>query len=128
MGTSILVVEDNDINYEIVSTLLSMYGIVCQRAENGKIALDIIANEENDGEFDLIFMDIQMPVMNGLDATRAIRKLDSEYARTVPIIAMTADAFSENIAECFEAGMNAHIAKPIDINIVLAEIRKIKNK
>ena len=80
-----------------------------------------------DKPFDLIFMDIQMPVMNGLDATRAIRKLDFEYAKKVPIIAMTADAFSENVVECLKAGMNAHIAKPIDINVVLAEIKKVKN-
>ena len=127
-GTNILVVEDNDINYEIVSTLLDMHGIICHRAENGKIAYEIIKEDGLDEPFDLIFMDIQMPVMNGLDATRAIRKLDFDYAKNVPIIAMTADAFSENIAECLEAGMNAHIAKPIDINIVLAEIKKIKNK
>ena len=76
--------------------------------------------------YDLIFMDIQMPVMNGLDATRAIRKLDSEYAKRVPIIAMTADAFSENVAECMSAGMNGHITKPIDLKLVLSEIRKIK--
>ena len=81
-----------------------------------------------DKPFDLIFMDVQMPVMNGLDATRAIRKLDSDYAKNVPIIAMTADAFSENVAECIEAGMNAHIAKPIDLNLVLAEIKKVKSK
>ena len=67
-----------------------------------------------------------MPVMNGLEATRQIRKLDSEYAKKIPIIAMTADAFSENVAECLEAGMNGHIAKPIDLKLVLAEIRKIK--
>lgn len=127
-GTNILVVEDNDINYEIVSTLLGMYGVVCQRAENGKIAYEMIKENGQDEPFDLIFMDIQMPVMNGLDATRAIRKLDFEYAKKVPIIAMTADAFSENVAECLQAGMNAHIAKPIDLNLVLAEIKKVKNK
>ena len=66
--------------------------------------------------------------MNGLDATRAIRKLDNPYASNVPIIAMTADAFSENIAECLEAGMNGHIAKPIDIKLVLKEIRRIKEE
>ena len=127
-GTNILVVEDNDINYEIVSTLLGMYGVVCQRAENGKIAYEMIKENGQNEPFDLIFMDIQMPVMNGLDATRAIRKLDFEYAKKVPIIAMTADAFSENVAECLQAGMNAHIAKPIDLNLVLAEIKKVKNK
>lgn len=127
-GTNILVVEDNDINYEIISTLLGMHGVVCQRAENGKIAYEMIKENGVDEPFDLIFMDIQMPVMNGLDATRAIRKLDFEYAKNVPIVAMTADAFSENVADCFAAGMNGHIAKPIDLNLVLAEIRKIKNK
>ena len=127
-GVNILVVEDNDINYEIISTLLGMHGIVCQRAENGKIAYEMIKENGVDEPYDLIFMDIQMPVMNGLDATRAIRKLDFDYARNVPIIAMTADAFSENITECIQAGMNAHIAKPIDINLVLAEIRKVINK
>ncbi len=127
-GTNILVVEDNDINYEIVSTLLGMHGIVTQRAENGKIAYELIKEVGQDEPFDLIFMDIQMPVMNGLDATRAIRKLDLDYAKNVPIIAMTADAFSENVVECIQAGMNAHIAKPIDINLVLAEIKKNLNK
>ena len=124
-GTHILVVEDNDINWEIVSTLLGMHEIACDRAENGKVAYEIIKEEGDRNPYDLIFMDIQMPVMNGLDATRAIRKLDLDYARRVPIIAMTADAFSENVAECLEAGMNGHIAKPIDIKLVLSEIRKI---
>ena len=69
-----------------------------------------------------------MPVMNGLDATRAIRKIKRDYTKNIPIIAMTADAFSENITECLEAGMNGHIAKPIDLNLVLAEIRKVHSK
>ena len=71
-------------------------------------------------------MDIQMPVMNGLDATRHIRRLDNAWAASIPIIAMTADAFSENVAECMEAGMNGHIAKPIDLKLVIKEIRRIK--
>ncbi len=125
-GTRILIVEDNDINWEIISTLLSAHEITCERAENGKIAYDIILEDEYESPYDLIFMDIQMPVMNGLDATRAIRKIDSEYAKNVPIIAMTADAFSENVAECLAAGMNGHLAKPIDLKLVLSEIRKIK--
>ena len=79
-----------------------------------------------EGEFDLIFMDIQMPVMNGLDATRAIRQLPDPYASHIPIIAMTADAFSENVSECMKAGMNGHIAKPIDMKLVIKEIRRIK--
>jgi len=73
-------------------------------------------------------MDIQMPEMNGLDATRNIRKLDNSWASTIPIIAMTADAFSENVTECMNAGMNGHIAKPVDINLVIKEIRRIKEE
>lgn len=121
----ILVAEDMDVNWEVISTLLDMYGIKCRRAENGKVAVDMLRNIQP-AEYDLVFMDIQMPVMNGLEATRQIRKLENPYAAGIPIIAMTADAFSENVAECLEAGMNGHIAKPIDINNVLKELRKIR--
>ena len=124
-GMKILIAEDMDINWEIISTLLEMYGIKCRRAENGKVAVDTLRNIQS-GEFDAVFMDIQMPVMNGLDATREIRKLENPYAANIPIIAMTADAFSENVTECFEAGMNGHIAKPIDINNVVRELKKIR--
>jgi CheY-like chemotaxis protein len=124
-GMRILVAEDNDINWEIISMLLQMHGIEAERAENGKECLDRMANAKQ-GEFDLIFMDIQMPVMNGIDATRAIRALEDPWASGIPIIAMTADAFSENVSECLSAGMNGHIAKPIDIKIVLREIRRIR--
>ena len=124
-GMKILVAEDMDVNWEIISTLLEMYGIKCRRAENGKVAVDTLRNIQSD-EFDVVFMDIQMPVMNGLEATREIRKLENPHAASIPIIAMTADAFSENVAECFEAGMNAHIAKPIDINNVVRELKKIR--
>ena len=122
---NILVVEDMDVNWEVISTLLEMYGIKSRRAENGKIAVDMLRNIKPT-EYDVVFMDIQMPVMNGLEATRKIRKLENPYAASIPIIAMTADAFSENVAECFDAGMNGHIAKPIDINNVIREIRKIR--
>ena len=124
-GMKILVAEDMDVNWEIISTLLEMYGIKCRRAENGKVAVNTLRNIQS-GEFDAVFMDIQMPVMNGLDATREIRKLENPYAANIPIIAMTADAFSENVTECFEAGMNGHIAKPIDINNVVRELKKIR--
>ena len=124
-GMKILVAEDMDVNWEIISTLLEMYGIKCRRAENGKVAVDTLRDIQA-GEFDVVFMDIQMPVMNGLDATREIRKLENPYAANIPIIAMTADAFSENVAECFDAGMNGHIAKPIDINNVVRELKKIR--
>ena len=74
----------------------------------------------------MIFMDIQMPILNGLEATKAIRALPDAWASSIPIIAMTADAFSENVAECMAAGMNGHIAKPIDMKLVLKEIRRIR--
>ncbi len=122
---NILVVEDMDIILEVISTLLQMYGIKSQRAENGKVAVDMLKSIQP-ADYDVVFMDIQMPVMNGLEATREIRKLENPYAAGIPIIAMTADAFSENVAECFEAGMNGHIAKPIDINNVIKELRKIR--
>ena len=121
----VLVAEDMDVNWEVISTLLDMYGIKCQRAENGKVAVEMLRNIQP-AQYDLVFMDIQMPVMNGLEATREIRKLENPYAAGIPIIAMTADAFSENVAECLDAGMNGHIAKPIDINNVLKELRKIR--
>ena len=124
-GMHILIAEDNDLNWEIISTILSMYGITTDRAENGRICVDRMRNAE-DGSYDLIFMDVQMPEMNGLDATREIRRIDSAWAASIPIIAMTADAFSENVTKCLEAGMNGHIAKPIDIKLVIKEIRRLK--
>ena len=124
-GINILVTEDNDINWEIISTLLDMYGITTERAENGRVALEKVKNAKKN-QYLLIFMDIQMPEMNGLDATRAIRALDDPWASSIPIIAMTSDAFSENVMECLNAGMNGHIAKPIDIKLVIKEIRRIK--
>lgn len=126
-GMHILVTEDNDINWEIISMLLQMQGVETERAVNGLEAVERMKNARK-GEFDLIFMDIQMPVMNGIEATKQIRALEDPWARQIPIIAMTADAFSENVAECFEAGMNGHIAKPIDMKIVLKEIRRIKEE
>ncbi|MCR4590431.1 MAG: response regulator [Lachnospiraceae bacterium] len=123
-GLHILVAEDNDINWEIISKILTMFGIIANRAENGRICVDMISSAE-EGSYDLIFMDVQMPEMNGLDATRAIRKLTDPWASAIPIVAMTADAFSENITECLNAGMNGHIAKPIDIKLVIKEIRRI---
>jgi len=126
-GMNILIAEDNDINWEIISTMLGMFGIGSERAENGRICVDKM-KEAEEGRYDLIFMDVQMPEMNGLDATRHIRKLANRWAASIPIIAMTADAFSENIAECLKAGMNGHIAKPIDLKLVIKEIRRIKEE
>ena len=126
-GMNILIAEDNDINWEIISAMLGMFGITSERAENGRICVDKMA-AAGEGSYELIFMDIQMPEMNGLDATRNIRMLENKWAASIPIIAMTADAFSENIAECLEAGMNGHIAKPVDIKLVIKEIRRIKEE
>ena len=126
-GLNILIAEDNAINWKVISTLLGMYGITTERAENGRICVEKL-QAAVEGSYFLIFMDIQMPEMNGLDATRAIRALDDPWASHIPIIAMTADAFSENVTECLNAGMNGHIAKPIDIKLVIKEIRRIKEE
>ena len=124
-GLHILVAEDNDINWEIISAMLAMFGITTDRAENGQVCVDMMRSAQKQS-YELIFMDIQMPLMNGLDATRAIRKLEDPWAASIPIVAMTADAFSENITECLNAGMNGHIAKPVDIKLVVKEIRRIR--
>ena len=124
-GLNILIAEDFDVNWEVISALLGMYGINAQRAENGRVCVEKMKSAKK-GDFDLIFMDIQMPEMNGLDATRNIRRLDDPWASSIPIIAMTSDAFSENVTECLNAGMNGHIAKPVDIKLVIKEIRKIE--
>ena len=126
-GMNILVAEDNDINWEIISAMLGMFGINSERAENGRICVDKMAKAA-ENSYDLIFMDVQMPEMNGLDATRNIRKLENKWAASIPIIAMTANAFSEDIAECRKAGMDGHIAKPVDLKLVVNEIRRIKEE
>ena len=126
-GIHLLVAEDNDLNWEIIQAMLGMFGVTAERAENGRIAVDMVKAAE-EGRYKLIFMDVQMPEMNGLDATRAIRSLENSWASTIPIIAMTADAFSENVTECLNAGMNGHIAKPVDIKLVIKEIRKINER
>jgi CheY-like chemotaxis protein len=125
LGLNILIAEDNDINWEVISAMLGMFGITTERAENGRVCVDMMRTA-TEGAYELIFMDVQMPEMNGLDATRAIRKLEDPWASTIPIIAMTADAFSENITGCLNAGMDGHIAKPVDMKLVIKEIRRIK--
>ena len=126
-GMNILVAEDIDINWMIISRMLSMIGITSERAENGRVCVEKVRTAAQ-GSYDLIFMDVQMPEMNGLDATREIRKSENPRAASIPIVAMTADAFSENVTECLNAGMNGHIAKPIDIKLVIKEIRRIKKE
>lgn len=122
----VLVAEDNDINWEIIAELLKDYGITAKRAENGEICVDMAANY-GDKPYDIIFMDIQMPVMNGIYATQLIRKNKQADVKNVVIYAMSADAFAEDINTCMEAGMNGHIPKPIDMKNVLNALRYAKN-
>ncbi len=112
-GKRILLVEDNDLNREIAKEILEMSGLTVEEAEDGQIAFDKFS-ESDDGYYNMIFMDIQMPNLNGYDATRAIRNLKSTYAEEIPIVAMTANAFVEDIKASEAAGMNAHLSKPID--------------
>lgn len=116
-GINLLVAEDNDINAEILSELLELEGIVCEITENGQLVVERFKNSRL-YEFDAILMDVQMPVMNGYDATKAIRALDREDAKEIPVIAMTANAFAEDVKDALNAGMNAHVAKPIDMELL----------
>lgn len=116
-GCHFLVAEDNEINAEILAQLLELEGASCEIAEDGRVTLEQFKNTVP-GRFDAILMDVQMPNMNGYETTKAIRGLDREDAATVPIIAMTANAFAEDVREALEAGMNAHIAKPVDMDLL----------
>lgn len=111
----ILVVEDNDLNREIAEEILSMTGVEVETAENGKAAVDMVAASE-EGYYDLILMDLQMPIMNGHDATRALRAMERKDTKTIPIVAMTANAFVEDIQQSKASGMNEHMSKPLDID------------
>ncbi len=114
-GMHVLVAEDNDINWEIAREILDLYRITAVRAENGQRCLEMLL-ESKDDEYNLVLMDIKMPVLDGYEATAAIRSQNREYVRNIPIIAMTADAFSEDIQRCKDVGMNGHIAKPLNIS------------
>ncbi len=124
-GMCFLAAEDNDINADILVELMSMEGAAVIRAENGEKAVEMFENAEP-GFFDMILMDIQMPVMNGYEATMAIRKLDKEEASTIPIIAMTANAYADDVQKAIESGMNAHVPKPIDMAFVEDTIARLK--
>lgn len=113
-GRRVLLVEDNEFNREIGQEFLEMVNIEVEHAENGKEAVEKLASSQ-EGHYDLILMDVQMPIMGGYEATRAIRALHHPQARSIPILAMTANAFSEDVAQAMAAGMNSHIAKPIDV-------------
>ena len=122
-GLHFLAAEDNEINAEILTEILSMEGASCEITENGQLVVERFRNS-SEGEFDAILMDVQMPVMNGYDATRAIRALEREDAAQIPIIAMTANAFAEDEKEALAAGMNVHLAKPIDVSLLKQVIKQ----
>ena len=124
-GMRFLCAEDNELNAEILTELLKIEGAACTICENGEEILKSF-EQSAPGEYDMILMDIQMPVMNGYEATRAIRRSSHELAKTIPIIAMTANAFSEDIQHSLAAGMNAHISKPVDMKRLEKTIRSIK--
>ena len=125
-GMRFLCAEDNELNAEILTELLKIEGAECTICENGKRALETF-EQSAPGDYDMILMDIQMPVMNGYEATKAIRRSSHELAKTIPIIAMTANAFSEDIQHSLTAGMNAHISKPVDMKTLEKTIRSIKS-
>lgn len=113
-GHRVLIVEDNDLNMEIALEFLQSLGVVCEGAENGRRAVEMF-NASAPGHYEMILMDVRMPVMNGYEATREIRRLAREDARQIPIVAMTADAFSSDIKMALNAGMNEHLSKPVSI-------------
>ena len=122
-GHRILLVEDNAINAEIARMILEQYGAEVQQAENGKTGLEAL-QEKGPGYYDAVLMDIQMPVMNGFEATKAIRALGGAYATALPIIAMSANAYDEDVRDCLAAGMNGHIAKPFNPDELMRILRR----
>ena len=126
-GKRILLVEDNELNAEIAKTVLEDVGALITRAENGQQAVELF-KEKPAGTFDAILMDLMMPVMDGYTATRKIRSLEHSDAKTIPIIAMTANAFQEDAEKCIAVGMNAHLAKPLDIEKMMITICHLVNK
>ena len=123
-GMHILVAEDNEINAEILRELLDMCGATCEIGENGRQIVDMF-DKSAPGQYQMILMDVQMPVMNGYEATRAIRDLGHPLALSIPIIAMTANAFAEDIRDALEAGMNAHVAKPVDMKVLEQTVKAV---
>lgn len=128
-GMHVLIAEDNELNYEVAHEILSMHGVTSEQAENGKICVERFM-EAPAGTYDAILMDMQMPVMNGLEATKVLRKMDQYHGNTIPIIAMTANVAKTDMDKCLAAGMTGHLAKPLDIHALiaaLASVRKTEN-
>ena len=123
-GLHVLLAEDNELNMEIAEFVLQNEGAEVSKAWNGEETVELFRKSES-GEFDAILMDIMMPVMNGYEATKMIRSLDREDAKVIPIIAMTANAFTEDRLRAKEAGMNEHIAKPFDVKLLVKIIHKL---
>ena len=122
-GIRILFAEDNELNWEIGESMLSELGIELEWAENGKICLEKM-EQSQPGWYDMILMDLRMPVMTGYEASLAIRSLLREDAKKIPIIAVSADAFAEDIEKCMACGMNEHAAKPYDLEELMGLLRK----
>ncbi len=123
----VLAAEDNELNWEIINELLKEMHVFCDRAENGKECVEMI-EKSAEGTYDLILMDVQMPLMDGKEATRRIRQSNREYVKSIMIVAMTADAFAEDVQACIEAGMNGHLSKPLDIRKICEVLRQAKQK
>ncbi len=123
-GKLFLVAEDNELNAEILTEMLAIEGAKCELATNGKIAVEMFERAPA-GYYDMVLMDVQMPVMNGYEATRAIRASSHPEAQTIPIVAMTANTFAEDVKSALDAGMNAHLGKPIDMNEVRITVAKL---
>ena len=123
-GKRILVVEDNELNMEIICTILENYGIETEQAVNGKEAVRRM-EESVSGYYDMIFMDIMMPEMDGLEATRTIRNLDRKDCKKIPIYAMSANAFDEDVKRSLASGMNGHLSKPVNLQVLEKTLQKV---
>ncbi len=126
-GINILLVEDNEFNREIAEVILTDVGANVSTAENGRLAVEVFESSQPYA-FDLILMDIMMPELDGCEATQLIRAMERPDAATIPIFAMTASTFTEEVARCRQAGMNEHVAKPLDISKLMQRVAKYCNK
>ena len=121
----ILLVEDNELNREIAVEILNAYGFEVDTAENGAVAVEKVSTAAP-GQYDLVLMDVQMPLMNGYEAAQAIRKSSNPDGKAIPIIAMTANAFADDIRACLNAGMDAHVSKPVDMSAFEKTVRSLR--